>query len=242
MPICGPNQSLTSDQVAQLMRNAGFPESVIPTGVAITEAESSWQTGNCNPNDPNGGSFGLWQINGIHFLSGTTMQCAFDAQCSTNYAFQLSNGGQDWNPWGTFTSGAYRQFLGNTSGNTQVSPLALTTTNTGKCPGPGEKCTCPAGYSVTTNGIGNPICKNNSFPFNAQSCAECPASSTDPITAIGNFFSSIQQLTAWLSDPVRIIKLLFGILLLAGAIFLVASPQGQIAQSISKTARKAGIH
>jgi hypothetical protein len=237
MTICGPNQSLTNDQVAQLMRNAGFPESTISIGVAVASGESSLQTGNCNLNDPNGGSFGLWQINGIHFLSGTTQSCAFDPQCATNYAFQLSNGGSDWTPWGAYTNGTYKNYLN--------SPLTSTGTmeNTiGKCPGPNDKCTCPDGYSVIKNAIGNPICRNNSFPYDSRSCAECPTSSTDPITAIGNFFSSIQQTTQWLSDPIRIIKLVFGILLIAGSLILIALPQTPVARGIRSTAKKVGIH
>lgn len=237
MTICGPNQNLTSDQVATYMRNAGFPESSIPLGLAISRAESGWLSGNCNESDPNGGSFGLWQINGIHFLSGTTLQCAFDPQCATNYAFQLSNGGQNWTPWGAYTNGSYKQYMNGSSDNTQQT----TSVSTGKCPGPNDKCTCPAGYSVIKNALGNPICRNNSFPFDSQSCAECPTSSTDPIKAIGNFFTSISQLTQWLSDPMRIIKLVFGILLIGGAIFLIASPQGQVAQSIMKSARRVGV-
>src|SRR5262249_10949714 len=151
----------------------------IPIGIAVAHGESSLQSGNCNLSDPNGGSFGLWQINGIHFLSGTTLACAFDPQCATNYAFQLSGGGTDWTPWGAYTNGSYKNFLNtaNTSNNTAL----LSTTPQGKCPGPNDKCTCPEGYSVVKNGIGNPICRNNSFPFDSRSCAECPASSTDPI-------------------------------------------------------------
>jgi hypothetical protein len=91
------------------------------------------------------------------------------------------------------------------------------------------------------NGIGNPICRNNSFPFDSRSCAECPTSSTDPITAIGNFFSNIQQTTQWLSDPMRIIKLIFGILLIAGSIILIALPQTPVAQGIRKTVRTIGV-
>lgn len=239
MSICGPNQTLSSDQVAQLMRNAGFPDSAIPTGIAIAEAESSWQTGNCNPNDPNGGSFGLWQINGIHFLNGTSLACAFDPQCSTNYAYQLSNGGQDWTPWGTYTSGAYQQYLnGNTlpTGNIQFSSEI----SSGKCPDKGQPCTCPDGYSVAVNNLGKPICKNNAFPYNTASCKECPGSS-DPLTKISNFLDSISQFGQWLADPVRIIKLVFGVLLIGGAIFLIASPQSQVARTITSTARRVGI-
>jgi hypothetical protein len=39
----------------------------------------------------------------------------------------------------------------------------------------------------------------------------------------------------------RMIKLLFGILLIGGAIFMMASPQGRVTQGIIRGARKVGI-
>lgn len=245
--ICGPNQVLNADQVAQLMRNAGFSEDQIPIGLAISFNESSWNTGNCNTSDPNGGSFGLWQINGIHFPNSTDIGCAFDPQCATNYAFFLSGGGQDWsgpwtNSWNAYQNGQIALPNGSTptSGGNQLSTTITTGKGPGGCPGKGEKCTCPPGYSQTTNNLGTPICKNNSFPYNTASCKECPGSS-DPLTKISNFLDSISQFGQWLGDPVRIIKLVSGLLLIGGAILLIASPQSQIAQGIKKTARKVGI-
>lgn len=235
--------TLTIDQIAQDMRNAGFPASSIPIGTAIVLAESGGRTDAVNNSDPYGGSWGLWQINGAHFNGETTVGCALDPQCATNFAFQLSSGGQNWTPWGTYTSGAYQQYLnGNpSSSSNQFSTTVPAGTGPGGCPGKGQPCTCPPGYSVTTNNLGTPICKNNSFPYNTASCKECPGSS-DPLTKISNFLDSISQFGQWLGDPVRIIKLVFGILLIGGAILLIASPQSQIAQGIKGTARRVGIH
>jgi hypothetical protein len=94
------------------MRNAGFPESAIQTGLAVSYGESGWSSGNCNLADANGGSYGLWQINGIHFYAGgTSKACAFDPQCATNYAYGLWKS-QGWNPWGAYTDGRYLQYMG----------------------------------------------------------------------------------------------------------------------------------
>lgn len=233
MPICGPNQSLTNDQVAQYMRNAGFPESAIPTGLAVAMGESGLQSGNCNLSDPNGGSFGLWQINGAHFSSGaSSQQCAFDPQCATNFAYQLwqQNG---WQPWGAYTNGSYQQYLNpnfapTATGGNRPFTLATSTGSGG--------CTCDAGYSIATNGIGQQICKNNSFPFDARPCRERQVQ--DPLTQISNFLSVIGP---WFTNPVRIIKLVFGIVLIAGAIFLLTSPQGELLQATQRFSKQAGF-
>jgi Lysozyme like domain len=213
MPICGPNQSLTSDQVATLMKNAGFPDSSIPTGVAIAEAESSWQTGNCNPNDPNGGSFGLWQINGIHFLNGTSMQCAFDPQCSTNYAFKLSNGGTDWGAWGTYTSGAYQQYLNS----------GLTATLSGGCK-------CDPGDTVVTIG-GKQMCEHNGITSFTYDCGANLGTLPNPIDLASAAY-------AWIKDPTRLIKLIFGILLIGISLLLLINPTAGLAGELAKAIRQ----
>jgi Lysozyme like domain len=220
MTICGPNQQLTRDQVAQYMRNAGFPEQNIGVGLAIAFAESGLASGNCNLDDPNGGSFGLWQINGAHFNSGgTSKECAFDPQCSTNYAFKLWVS-QGWDPWGTYTSGAYKQYL---NGFPDV---------------PGKNnadCQCPPGWNTVMVG-GEKRCQKGGDIF---PCGQTVEPGKDPLTTIGD---TLTKLGPWISDPVRVVKMIAGIVFIAGAIFLVASPQGQIAQLISKSAGKVGIH
>lgn len=185
MTICGPNQQLTSADVAQYMRNAGFPESAIQTGLAVSYGESGWESGNCNLADANGGSYGLWQINGIHFLSGgVTKACAFDPQCATNYAYQLWKG-QGWNPWGAYTDGRYLQFMNN--------PV-------------------PAGSAQPTTGT--PL-------------------STDPMSpgAIWNtlqgLFSGSSDFYQWLSNPVRIIKMIVGVGLVFISVAVLFLPQAE---------------
>jgi hypothetical protein len=132
--------------------------------------------------------------------------------------------------------------------NIPTNTTGMTTYNlsSNTCPKKGQKCTCPPGYSESTNGLGDPMCKNNSFPFNSQGCQECGVTSggqiPDTLGAIANFFNSIQELTKWLSNPLRIVKLVFGMICIGGAIFLMANPESQIAANIAKGAGKVGLH
>lgn len=190
MTICGPNRSLTRDEVAQYMRNAGFPESAIQTGLAVAYGESGWQSGNCNLADANGGSYGLWQINGVHFYSGgTSKACAFDPQCATNYAYSLWKG-QGWNPWGAYTDGRYLQFMGGA-----VPPGQAQATNTS---------------TVDMAAQTNPI---------------------DALSSVGKFFTATWD---WLTNPVRIIKMIVGLGLVLISVAVLFLPQAE--ESVTKVA------
>jgi hypothetical protein len=118
---------LSIAQLSQIAANAGFSGQSLKDIVAIAMAESGGNTQAVNSNDPYGGSYGVLQINGAHFTSGTTTkECAFDPQCSFNYAYQLSNGGANFRPWGTFTNGSYQRFLpqvGDASTSSNSNPL-----------------------------------------------------------------------------------------------------------------------
>lgn len=149
---------------------------------------------------------------------------------SSNIPYTLSTLTPDLNPHWMLNyakqikidPGNSNSFIGNT--------LLLSTTN---------GCTCDPGYKLEKGGLGQSICKNQKFPYDARPCKE--NATGDPLSAISNFLTSIQKLTEWLSDPMRIIKLIFGILCIAGAIFLMVNPQARVAQRITKGARKVGI-
>jgi hypothetical protein len=74
-------------------------------------AESSGNAGAINPNDP-GGSYGLSQINGKAWGQDTA-RSALDPTNAANLMFKISKGGEDFGPWSTFKSGAYKQYLGD---------------------------------------------------------------------------------------------------------------------------------
>ena len=113
MSIITPQQALSYANAAGF---TGVSKYVI---AAIAEAESGLNTQAVNLNDPYGGSYGILQINGAHFIptssksqsNVTTKSCALDPQCAFNYAFKLSNGGTDFSAWSTFTSGAYKKYV-----------------------------------------------------------------------------------------------------------------------------------
>lgn len=98
--------------LASLARQAGFPESAIPTMVAIAMAESGG-----NPNAYGdvsiGGSKGLWQIYTKAHPDLDQKYNLFDPMQNALAAFQVwQNAGGSFTPWSTFNSGAYLKYMG----------------------------------------------------------------------------------------------------------------------------------
>jgi hypothetical protein len=110
--VQGTGTTGPSAYLADLARQAGFPESEIPTAVAVAMAESGG-----NPNaygDPQyGGSIGLWQIN-LPAHPDLAQQFNLDDPLqNAKAAYQVwVNAGGRWTPWTTYNTGAYRQYLG----------------------------------------------------------------------------------------------------------------------------------
>ena len=71
-------------------------------------AESGGDDMAFNASDPNGGSYGVLQINGIH---PGAKGCLGNAALSFRMAFAISKQGTDFKPWSTYTSGAYKKFM-----------------------------------------------------------------------------------------------------------------------------------
>jgi len=121
----GLGDTYTPSQLAAAMRKAGFPESVISTGVAISFAESGIR-GVKSRTDPN--SWGPWQINrDVHNIS---IEAANDLQKSTNYAYKLWKA-SGWDPWSAYTAGSYQPYLnlpieGDTLVRTEGRPVRFT--------------------------------------------------------------------------------------------------------------------
>lgn len=99
--------NLSAQQIAALWIQYGGDPSAAQTAAAIALAESSGDPSAINPRDTNGQpSYGLFQINGVHGSQATT-----DLATNVRAAISISNNGQNWRPWGTFTSGRYLDFL-----------------------------------------------------------------------------------------------------------------------------------
>lgn len=116
---------------------------------AIAEAESSGNPNATNPTDNNGTqtSWGLWQIsNGTHSSVSPNWN---DPVTNAKLAIQKLNGAGGagpfptcpaCSPWGTYTSGAYKQYL-----NTSSSPA------TGQVPGSGSTGSTNPGNTGAAN-------------------------------------------------------------------------------------------
>lgn len=99
-------------EIAQMARNAGFPESAVATAVAISQAESSGNATAVNNANNNGTSdYGLMQINSVH--SDLLKQYNWkDPQQNMDMAYQIyKSAGGNFTPWSTFNSGAYQKFM-----------------------------------------------------------------------------------------------------------------------------------
>lgn len=110
---------MTFSQLEQLWTQAGGPPSQAPTAAAIALAESQGNPTAINHTDPAGGSFGLWQINGVHAPGGSATSASsrpwvasmFDPLTNAQEAVALYES-QGFKPWSTYTSGAYRAYYG----------------------------------------------------------------------------------------------------------------------------------
>lgn len=106
-------------QLEALWEQAGGPSSVAPIAAAIALAESSGNSSALNLTD-NGGtqtSVGLWQVsNGTHDYPASWATPQGNA---TEAVAKYQGAGNSFQPWGTYTSGAYKQYVnGSTTPNT----------------------------------------------------------------------------------------------------------------------------
>ena len=104
--------ALTPQQIAGYAKAAGFPDSEIPTAVAVALAESGGNPGAVNRANTNGSvDYGLFQINTVHG-SLLTQGDKFNPADNARMAFTVySRAGNKWTPWSVYKSGRYRAFL-----------------------------------------------------------------------------------------------------------------------------------
>lgn len=110
----GSSKALTGAQVEMLMRQAGFPDSELKTGVGVAFAESS-NVPTAHVRDSDDDSYGLFQINMIGALGPDRRrrfnlknnQQLLDPAINTQVAYKIwkENG---WKAWTTYTSGKYK--------------------------------------------------------------------------------------------------------------------------------------
>ena len=136
---------LTDQQVAQYAYDAGFRGNSLTTATAVALAEShgdSSQVGDVGlQNGTWGPSVGLWQIRSLNPGHGTAAEQAqrdqtanLDPATNAQNAYTISQQGNNFNPWSTYTSGAYQQFTNRAStaaGQVNAGPQGTGTQGTG---------------------------------------------------------------------------------------------------------------
>ena len=111
----------TKSEIAQMLRQAGFPESEIPTMTAITMAESGGRSDAFNPRGQDL-SYGLAQINMINKL-GPERRLQFGLKSNEELYDPMTNlrvaksiyDQQGLNAWGAYTNQSYKKFLPESS-------------------------------------------------------------------------------------------------------------------------------
>lgn len=110
--------ALSYAQLEGLWVQAGGSEGSAPIAAAVALAESGGNPTSHNPNPPDD-SYGLWQINMLGGMGPDRRQryglannaALYDPLTNAKVAVSMSNGGANWQPWSTFTGGAYKQYM-----------------------------------------------------------------------------------------------------------------------------------
>lgn len=111
--------NLSADQIAAYAYQAGFRGQALTIAVAVALAESGGRSdarGDTTLTDRTWGpSIGLWQIRSLWTDKGSGGQrdelANKDPRTNARHAYQISGHGQNWQPWSTYTNGAYRTHL-----------------------------------------------------------------------------------------------------------------------------------
>jgi hypothetical protein len=113
-----PVAKLSPAQIAEYAHDAGFRGQDLTVAVAVALAESGGDPKAHNPVPPDN-SYGLWQINMIGSLGPArrdqfeldSNRELFDPEENAKAAWAISGRGNSFQPWTTYTSGAYEQYL-----------------------------------------------------------------------------------------------------------------------------------
>src|SRR5215469_3425561 len=102
--------ALSANAVAALAKAAGVPADQLATAVAIAMAESALNPNATNVNTDGSVDRGLWQINNAAHPD-VSDSSAFNPVTAAQGMLSISNGGTNWEPWVTYQTGAYQQYL-----------------------------------------------------------------------------------------------------------------------------------
>ncbi|HEX4223287.1 MAG TPA: hypothetical protein VHZ97_13050 [Pseudonocardiaceae bacterium] len=151
---------LTDQQVAQYAYDAGFRGDSLTTATAVALAESHGDSGQVGDvglqNGTWGPSVGLWQIRSLNPGHGTAAEQAqrdqtanLDPATNAQNAYSISQQGNNFNPWSTYTSGAYQQF--NNRASTAAAQVDTGTQGSNTSQGSGAFHVAPTALTSTAN-------------------------------------------------------------------------------------------
>ncbi|ATY11158.1 lytic transglycosylase [Amycolatopsis sp. AA4] len=109
---------LSAEEIAQHAYRAGFRGQALTTAVAVALAESGGNPRAHNGTPPDN-SYGLWQVNMLgslgparrHEFRLRSDDELFDADENAKAAWAISGHGKSFQPWSTYTNGAYKSHL-----------------------------------------------------------------------------------------------------------------------------------
>lgn len=122
-----------------ILKEAGFRGQGLANAYAIALAESGGRARAHNPNAATGdNSYGLFQINMLGKMGPARLKQyglssnndLFDPLTNAKVAYKMSHGGTNFQPWTTFTSGKYKNYLGQSGA--QVTGAQMTSDKTAK--------------------------------------------------------------------------------------------------------------
>lgn len=150
---------MTSSELMQLLRRAGFRGKGLKTAYAVMMAESGGNIRAFNGNRDSGDeSYGLFQINMIDELGPdrrkrfklASNDDLYDPAVNARIAFRMSRGGRDWSPWSAFKNGSYQQYMGGGAGAVVAGQPAG---QAGNAAGPSQAPASPYGDYLKALGI-----------------------------------------------------------------------------------------
>ena len=181
--------TLSFSQLEALAGQAGFPPAMQPIMAAIALAESGGNPTALNPND-NGDTQSSYGL--WQVSTGTHAPPSsqwYDPLTNAQLAYQKWQT-QGLSAWGTYNSGVYRAFL-----------PAGTSTAVSSGPPTTQELAALSSSTTTASSVPNPLA-----PLQTALA---------PLTALTSFWNA---LNGWLSDPLRVVKLVVGMALLITAV------------------------
>lgn len=106
--------TLSAAQIKAYATAAGVTGQNATIATAIALAESSGNTDDTHVNSNGTTDYGLWQINSVHSALLAAHNWKDPGDNATMMA-SISNGGTNWKPWSTYTSGAYLAHMSGAS-------------------------------------------------------------------------------------------------------------------------------